>query len=116
MSSARHYATATLLLNGKALITGGGNAVAELYDPATGTFTATGSMVADRMWHTATLLPDGTVLIAGGYPGSASTEIYNPATGSFTPGPGTEQWKVFHIRLRCCLTGVFSLREALQVT
>src|SRR5262249_36192706 len=55
---------------------------AELYDPSTGEFTATGSMVTARSYgHTATLLPDGKVLIAG--PGPLA-ELYDPSTRTFT--------------------------------
>lgn len=93
--------TATLLTNGKVLVAGGTHedcgrfANAELYDPATGTFTATGTMTRARNNHTATLLPDGTVLIAGGesqncvaractFSGTdASAEFYDPSTGTF---------------------------------
>jgi hypothetical protein len=51
-----------------------------------GTFTPTGSTTIARSGHTATLLPNGKVLIAGGYTGSvqlASAELYDPATGTF---------------------------------
>ena len=99
MAVGREYHTATLLPNGTVLIAGGwvhgaGDdtavvASAELYDPGTGTFTATGSMNFARNGHTATLLANGTVLIAGGGPSQewlalASAELYDPATGIFT--------------------------------
>ena len=63
--------TATLLPNGKVLVAGGDAvaqplASAELYDPASGTWTPTGSLNTARSEHTATLLPNGKVLVAGG--------------------------------------------------
>jgi hypothetical protein len=90
MSAARMDHTATLLPDGKVLIVGGSGErwagtwdnplVAELYDPATGEFTRTGSLHYARWPHTATLLPDDRVLIAGG---SSPAEIYDPSTGNF---------------------------------
>ncbi len=82
--------TATKLLNGKVLIVGGTSAstTAELYDPATGLFSATGSPSVDHIYHTATLLQDGRVLVTGGQDAQPQTtavaEIYDPATGLFT--------------------------------
>jgi hypothetical protein len=92
MSVARSDATATLLNNGTVLIAGGtesGNYLseAELYNPASGTFTVSGSLNTVRELHTATLLNSGMVLITGGYNASgflSSAELYNPATGTFT--------------------------------
>jgi putative cell wall-binding protein len=97
MTTMRANARATLLPDGQVLIAGGtGSGVfasAELFDPATGEFTATGSMSTGRTFATATLLPDGQVLIAGGFGNSGalgSAELYDPATGAFTPtGPMT---------------------------
>ncbi len=91
--------TATLLQDGRVLFVGGAgnesapNATAELYDPSTGLFTLTGSMTDGRSrWaHTATLLPSGEVLVAGGYEGSsrstttASSELYDSTAGTFSP-------------------------------
>jgi len=120
MTSQRSSASATLLQDGRVLIAGsspcsdaaGILASAEIYDPVSGTFTATASMHADRFAHTATLLNDGHVLIAGGVSdqvptatgavvlasyheglvadsaaGStlAAAELYDPGTGTFTP-------------------------------
>ena len=61
---------------------------AELYDPATGTFTQTGSLAVARRAFTATRLENGKVLITGGYSAAdislASTELYDPVTGKFS--------------------------------
>jgi hypothetical protein len=102
--------TATLLADGKVLITGGVDvhsnplASAELFDPAMLSFTllsgnyspcpgSPGCMMAARSGHTATLQADGTVLLAGGVgPGRVSlgsTEIYDPRAGTFSAGPST---------------------------
>ena len=97
--------TATLLLNGMVLLTGGEPVegdfstgypalnTAELYDFVGATFTPTGNMTAFRYSHAATLLSDGTVLITGGggysnnglfLGGLASAELYDSSTGTFT--------------------------------
>jgi hypothetical protein len=85
-------ASATLLPDGQVLIAGGEDAnfntlsSAELYNPATGTFTPTGSMTTPRTGQSATLLNNGQVLFAGGTnaTAAAAAELYNPATGKFT--------------------------------
>ncbi len=87
LNDARWGHTATLLQNGKVLITGGFGtpgalASAELYDPASGVFTRTGSMSVQRFGPVATLLLDGHVLITGD---KQAPELYDPATGSFAP-------------------------------
>jgi hypothetical protein len=126
MTTERWHQTATLLPNGRVLMAGGitvggflpsGIQVvppAELYNPASGKFVATGWMTIDRVDHTATLLPNGKVLVVGGTTGSGgsvgfgsgrvmadarasaaligttttkpdgSAELYDPATGKFT--------------------------------
>ena len=77
MTSARAGHTATALQDGRVLITGGfttyhagpdqlGTDTAEIYNPATGLFQVTGSMAVARWLHTATLLPNGTVLVWDG--------------------------------------------------
>ena len=98
--------TATRLRDGRVLITGGASlkrdgtattsASAELFDPQTGTFVGTGTMATARDVHTATLMPDGRVLVVGGariedaedhqFPSGtiASAELFDPAMGAFT--------------------------------
>ena len=95
MSSMRDKPGAVLLGNGTVLVVGGDDGSgamgyvtsAEIYDPATGAFTAAaGAMTVARFYPTTTLLADGKVLITGGSDNSmvlASAEIYDPATGTF---------------------------------
>jgi hypothetical protein len=91
MSQVRENHTASLLPGGRILVAGGYGKIirsavdlssAELYDPATGTFSSTGSMTAARSQHAAVSLPDGRVLAAGGLGNSAgyqsSAEFYTP--------------------------------------
>ncbi|TLY53964.1 MAG: hypothetical protein E6K51_11810 [Gammaproteobacteria bacterium] len=96
MNAARSSPTATVLSSGKVLVTGGGvnptggpQQTAELYDPASGTFTLTNSsMAVGRQFHTATLLPSGKVLVAGGLTtigsvATATADLYDPTTDAF---------------------------------
>ena len=102
LNTGRVYHTATLLSDGKVLVEGGfsggafsGNQAlnsAELYDPATGTWSMTGNLNTARVHHTATLLPGGKVLVVGGSRDNESrtnislntTELYDPATGTWS--------------------------------
>jgi hypothetical protein len=110
MTIGRAWHTATLLSDGRVLVTGGSEtgstslSSAEIYDPATGKFTATGLMTDGRIYHTATLLADGRVLVAGGCPNGAgyavgnflaSVDIYDPRTGKFTPTGSMADVRVF---------------------
>lgn len=96
MATARQWHTASLLADGKVLVIGGmvdnagkATATAELFDPTTQMFTSTtGSMASARGFQTATVLKDGTVLVAGGDDGTgplATAEVYDPAAGTFSP-------------------------------
>jgi hypothetical protein len=99
MAQARAYHTATLLPDGKVLVTGGSDggdigrnndlATSEVYDPASRNWTPTGSLTNRRHLHTATLLPNGKVLVVGGTTDFindlTSAELYDPATGIWTP-------------------------------
>ncbi len=93
--------TLTLLTTGrnagKVLVAGGGQWTGfaadercELYDPATGTFSLTGSLHDGRAFHTATRLLDGRVLVTGGHVRGhnlATAEIYDPETGTWSSAP-----------------------------
>jgi hypothetical protein len=76
---------AILLLDDRVLIVGGGGTSAEVYDPSTGTFSATGGMNILLVVQTA--IPDGRVLVTGqrdAMLAAGAAEIYDPATGAFT--------------------------------
>jgi|SRR5215469_15944847 len=99
MMKARAEFVAVLLPTGKVLVAGGCTSynvngcvtvttAAELYNPATGTWSSTGALRAARMAMTATVLTTGKALIAGGQTAASdalgSSELYNPATGTFS--------------------------------
>ncbi|HJW44374.1 MAG TPA: kelch repeat-containing protein [Geothrix sp.] len=116
MSQRRFNHTATLLPDGRVLVAGGTSpdtpdtdvsSLVEIYDPATGLFQAVGHMVRPRSQHTATLLGDGTVLMAGGQTygentlASATVEAFDPATGNsrLTSSDATTRYRHAAVRL-----------------
>ncbi|AKJ05108.1 putative delta-60 repeat protein [Archangium gephyra] len=99
MHERRMEHTATLLPDGKVLVVGGTNKTeksggttvynsTEVYDPGTGQWSLTGNLNVARHAHTATLLLDGKVLVAGGADNDGnpleSTEVYDPGTGQWS--------------------------------
>jgi hypothetical protein len=104
MPQAHANHTATLLRDGTVLVVGGERMggpdrdlspneslrmAADLYDPSTGTWTPAGIMTEPRLYHAATLLPDGRILVTGGgsllEDGSLATaEVYDPETGEWS--------------------------------
>ncbi len=118
MSTPRAAQTETALSDGTVLVAGGctnpgcelgspRSDTAEIYDPETSQFTLVGPMAGSRDDHTATLLLDGRVLVAGGWGVSSAgpldtTELYDPQTRTFSPGPrlGEARGAITAIRLR----------------
>ena len=106
---ARPDHTATLLQDDRLLVAGGFDptfgdvfgfvASAQLYDAATGEWIMTGALQEGRYAHTATLLDDGRVLVAGGVGGNgllASAELYDPDTGTWTATGSMREARVSH--------------------
>jgi hypothetical protein len=115
MKAARENATATLLSDGRALIAGGDRgaagpdqtilATAEIYDPGSGKFSPAGSMTTERVFHTATALSDGRVLITGGWSfrlGAqvSSAEVFDPNSGSFAATGSMTTSRGYHSAIR----------------
>src|SRR5262249_4384071 len=95
-SSQRYSHVAALLSTGEVLVTGGGHfngsttaidQTSELYDPTTGVWSLTGSMTTRRFGDSVSLLPNGKVLIIGGFTTVSVTntaELYDRTTGLWT--------------------------------
>jgi hypothetical protein len=107
LTSTRTNATATLLPDGRVLVTGGVSKgpdsperKAEIYDPVTGTWAKIAAMSVARNGHTATVLPDGHVLVAGGGccgdKARASAELYDPGSGTWAPTGSLAAGRVYH--------------------
>ncbi len=94
LSVARFGHTATLLQSGKVLVAGGcttstcstDTSVSELYDPASNSWSTTGSLNTARDYHTALRLKTGKVLVIGGSTGTvtATCELYDPSNGTWS--------------------------------
>ena len=108
LTTARWVHTATLLPSGKVLVAGGGGvgpkgnsnlASAELYDPGSNTWSAAGSLANARAGHTATLLPNGKVLVAGGGGSGGSlvsAKLYDPGTNTWSAAGGLATERCAH--------------------
>jgi N-acetylneuraminic acid mutarotase len=117
MATSRRAQSRELLPDGRILVVGGTNTTgvdesasvfyntAEIYDPATGTWTATGSLTTGRALAQASRLPDGRIILSGGWWVSLSAEIYNPATGTwsatghFNGACGAQRYMLFDGRI-----------------
>ncbi|MBE8399497.1 galactose oxidase [Leptospira borgpetersenii serovar Tarassovi] len=107
MNTPRGGHVLTVLADGRILASGGtlfvGDTRSEIYNPATGQWTETGPIQPSRIYHTATRLNDGRVIVIGGI-GSTDTEIttisstliYNPQTDQWVDGPPLNQSRNAH--------------------
>jgi len=100
LAEARHHHTATLLENGEVLLVGGSNTdgdptapdttplgAVEIYEPVSRSFRGTSPLTPGRQNHSANMLPDGTVIVAGGWDGAHITPTcrrFHPSTGSWS--------------------------------
>jgi N-acetylneuraminic acid mutarotase len=114
MSTPRRLHTTTRLADGRVLVAGGiagppatpstGVASAEIYDPAANTWTPVGAMLEPRFSHSATLLPNNKVLVAGGSAARSpesnralrGAELFDPATGQWTASPPMAEGRFGH--------------------
>ena len=118
MKAPRYGHAAALLADGRIFVSGGFSvpaflipeSSAEIYEPASNAWTTLKPMSVPRARHSATVLPDGRVLVVGGYDmvgvdeisPHASCEIFDPATGAWTKGPDMSESRFFH---RAALVG-----------
>src|SRR3989442_4913836 len=108
MLASRSGHTATLLADGRVLIAGGEGSGApgstlEIFNPATSSFSAAGTLATPRKNHAAVLLSGGCVMIVGGFDGShilKSTEIFDPATKQVSSGPSLSTARMGHSATR----------------
>ncbi len=131
MITPRASGTATLLDDGRVLLTGGyvgegegPNPRAEVYVPRRRVFLPVADLAVARADHTASLLPDGRVIVAGGFDESGvalkSTEIFDPASNTFSAGPDLSAPRAAHVAASVgdtvVLVGGTESSEALRTT